>query len=173
MSQSLLHQVTYSDRLPNGKLIEIAWMSQSLLHQVTYSDKGSDESPVPSPKVSQSLLHQVTYSDIGEGFLPIIKAVVSQSLLHQVTYSDRVRYPTDGRRGAVSIPFTSGHVFRLSHKLTLLLEELDVSIPFTSGHVFRPFVNPWGRATEVRSQSLLHQVTYSDYRIDKLIVADH
>ncbi len=38
-------------------------MSQSLLHQVTYSDKPKVYIYGVERRVSQSLLHQVTYSD--------------------------------------------------------------------------------------------------------------
>ncbi len=66
---------------------------------------------------------------------------MSQSLLHQVTYSD-VRHPKRIR------------------------ENLHVSIPFTSGHVFRLVIAVIGilaaPAGAQMSQSLLHQVTYSD-----------
>ncbi len=63
MSQSLLHQVTYSDDMKEEKRKGgIDWPSQSLLHQVTYSDYAYKKG-LPILKVSQSLLHQVTYSD--------------------------------------------------------------------------------------------------------------
>ncbi len=39
LSQSLLHQVTYSDKFLIWVIV-LAVMSQSLLHQVTYSDRG-------------------------------------------------------------------------------------------------------------------------------------
>ncbi len=162
VSQSLLHQVTYSDtaRRPRGPAQKL--MSQSLLHQVTYSDgapKRRKKScyrclnpfyirsriPTEIPKdrkiqrgMSQSLLHQVTYSDkiteIRFGLRQLclnpfyIRSriptffghkrflrwlLMSQSLLHQVTYSDghRLLGRADLDRD-VSIPFTSGHVFR-------------------------------------------------------------
>ncbi len=93
------------------------------------------------------------------GFLAL-----SQSLLHQVTYSDPCRSAGEGRcpRARVSIPFTSGHVFRLRAKPKKRGGYYVVSIPFTSGHVFR---RPGSRCRPRRSgmsQSLLHQVTYSD-----------
>ncbi len=63
MSQSLLHQVTYSDKVKTAKSAPKANVSQSLLHQVTYSDEATREILVGDSDMSQSLLHQVTYSD--------------------------------------------------------------------------------------------------------------
>ncbi len=89
--------------------------------------------------LSQSLLHQVTYSD-GTFFMNYFVArAVSQSLLHQVTYSDFWERVLSKRTQDVSIPFTSGHVFRHLSKIK--------------------FGEP-----KAMSQSLLHQVTYSDER---------
>ncbi len=88
MSQSLLHQVTYSDLIRGNQEVAEAMVSQSLLHQVTYSDDRFSFNEGVDYGMSQSLLHQVTYSD---SISPnILKRTISwsQSLLHQVTYSD-------------------------------------------------------------------------------------
>ncbi len=61
----------------------------------------------------------------------------------------------------VSIPFTSGHVFRQFIRGGRRRGKV-VSIPFTSGHVFRHVFLAVLLRQEVSSQSLLHQVTYSD-----------
>ncbi len=152
--------------------------------------KGSDESPVPSPKVSQSLLHQVTYSDII--VLGVLSAgfIMSQSLLHQVTYSDKGNVLRLVFRSRCLNPFYIRSRIP-THPATLEPEWIirKVSIPFTSGHVFRlvrpqdgrtprhKCLNPFyirsriptkrGPPREkmflIMSQSLLHQVTYSDF----------
>ncbi len=111
-------------------------MSQSLLHQVTYSDNAIEEG-YKITLMSQSLLHQVTYSDTLLSERGASAPFLSQSLLHQVTYSDWVSGTLRAPKKHVSIPFTSGHVFRPPALLGGLRRRLDVSIPFTSGHVFR------------------------------------
>ncbi len=117
----------------------IAEVSQSLLHQVTYSDPPEAKAVTRINNLSQSLLHQVTYSDlICEAGHCSNRRMSSQSLLHQVTYSDSERPPPRGNRPTC------------------------VSIPFTSGHVFRPGHEDWSLRVYRMSQSLLHQVTYSD-----------
>ncbi len=163
MSQSLLHQVTYSDeanvaslrklraclnpfyirsRIPTwfvlllqrstGNLVSIPFTSGHVFRLLDTNPEATIY------EMSQSLLHQVTYSD---PLSPIIKAKPkkkSQSLLHQVTYSDRISF-ADFKisNKKVSIPFTSGHVFRQQKRRLRTSSTTRVSIPFTSGHVFR------------------------------------
>ncbi len=72
---------------------------------------------------------------------------MSQSLLHQVTYSDVTPTKEPKLLTGVSIPFTSGHVFRRFFDHLFQHKGLVVSIPFTSGHVFR-------RRTQLHRQPL-------------------
>ncbi len=95
-------------------------LSQSLLHQVTYSDRSHPIDIVRSLRMSQSLLHQVTYSD-------------SSGPRPEATYTLEV-----------SIPFTSGHVFRPQEISSMYCFFVNVSIPFTSGHVFRQWMSDDG-----------------------------
>ncbi len=187
MSQSLLHQVTYSDNVAGkhrykGEKVSIPFTSGHVFRRLHKS--WANEKLI----VSQSLLHQVTYSDAGLNKEIVDSIRVSQSLLHQVTYSDAENGSMPAGLERVSIPFTSGHVFRqwANRKTSALLvpclnpfyirsripttsvlrrvaeSAADVSIPFTSGHVFRPGDGPIEEEMSRMSQSLLHQVTYSD-----------
>ncbi len=212
MSQSLLHQVTYSDLgwdFPDPS--NTRYVSQSLLHQVTYSDylttvrqlfnrikclnpfyirsriptlkdetatrAGDVSIPFTSGHVfrrtaflpttsgvsmSQSLLHQVTYSDLLGMAAEVDAAQMSQSLLHQVTYSDNSKPKRQHFYVRVSIPFTSGHVFRPQRLAHEAVRENECLNPFyirsripTLDHLL------WNHLSRL-SQSLLHQVTYSD-----------
>ncbi len=152
MSQSLLHQVTYSDdALQQGRIRRM--VSQSLLHQVTYSDAVKVEAPIPAPDVSIPFTSghvfrqqsQIRTSVIGSCLNPFyIRSRIptgigprigygltkSQSLLHQVTYSDSIStHPSTGKE-SVSIPFTSGHVFRLPVKAEYLKSCTQCLNPF-------------------------------------------
>ncbi len=113
-------------------------MSQSLLHQVTYSDPISIRT---RSKTANCLNPFYIRSRIPTGLLAILAILalqVSQSLLHQVTYSDsRGQRENQLTSFCVSIPFTSGHVFRLESCSRTAFTMTIVSIPFTSGHVFR------------------------------------
>ena len=113
-------------------------VSQSLLHQVTYSDYGNCAASVVLPHCLNPFYIRSRIPTI-VGDLIFDKKLMSQSLLHQVTYSDLIQI------GEISFSF-------------------DVSIPFTSGHVFRHPKKPPAEKKEAVSQSLLHQVTYSDCR---------
>ncbi len=117
-------------------------------------------------EMSQSLLHQVTYSDNGAGSekrsctdsvsIPFTSGHVFRHSMHRVSFPF-LRH--------VSIPFTSGHVFRQNWTASLGATP-GVSIPFTSGHVFRRPDRVGGKRSGSVSQSLLHQVTYSDFQIE-------
>ncbi len=115
----------------------MSWMSQSLLHQVTYSDRKSPVERLGAPDMSQSLLHQVTYSDVA-GYTRVVQIIGCLN-----PFYIRSRIPTKtllhlAKEGNyVSIPFTSGHVFRQERKKHERTQRSGVSIPFTSGHVFR------------------------------------
>ncbi len=174
-------------RLPNGRRTSPrSWMSQSLLHQVTYSDftKGNGSF---DQAMSQSLLHQVTYSDTSWHWEWLATAcTVSIPFTSGHVFRPRRKSGLRSPKSSVSIPFTSGHVFRPRRKSGLRSPKSSVSIPFTSGHVFRHSVsmvsmqqekclNPFyirsriptkimkqAIITILVSQSLLHQVTYSD-----------
>ncbi len=163
VSQSLLHQVTYSDYVgPYGPTVRLCLNPFYIRSRIPtrgyfnlwFISKRYVSIPFTSGHVFRHCLI------IG----PSNKVTVSQSLLHQVTYSDVIGMVKWWYPEGVSIPFTSGHVFRRA-LLVLFADEIgDVSIPFTSGHVFRPTpATPATPATKV-SQSLLHQVTYSDSR---------
>ncbi len=110
---------------------------------------------------SQSLIHQVIYS------VPRFNAnhsgsLSSQSLIHQVIYSVSEKAPIAGAFSYVSIPYSSGHLFRLvwirlgpiysAKSLNPLfirssipfcdngfvyIAAVTVSIPYSSGHLFR------------------------------------
>ena len=111
----------------------------------------------------------------------------SQSLIHQVIYS----VPDSGYcilepAAAVSIPYSSGHLFRSRKRIWLLrscgrsqslihqviysvrnilrrfVESIeDVSIPYSSGHLFRWRLRELITRLKLESQSLIHQVIYS------------
>ena len=62
----------------------------------------------------------------------------------------------------VSIPYSSGHLFRYFEDITFHEAINKVSIPYSSGHLFRYLAGdlaPKYRGRE--SQSLIHQVIYS------------
>ena len=188
MSQSLLHQVTYSDLMILGDYKIIKEMSQSLLHQVTYSD-------IFDKAVFRSLQRNVSIPfTSGHVFRPHLargEKYTDGKVSIPFTSGHVFRREAGGRQGRrdqpVSIPFTSGHVFRptASPADNIHLWSLNpfyirsriptsattsprpskpiVSIPFTSGHVFRQLGDPRGFThVAIVSQSLLHQVTYSD-----------
>ncbi len=117
--------------------------------------------------LSQSLLHQVTYSD------GIISAIIGSRKSGLNPFYIRSRIPTAIVILAVAFlagclnPFyirsripTHRHPHRTCHGR-------KVSIPFTSGHVFRRRSRPMRLGARCMSQSLLHQVTYSDMKTVK------
>ena len=162
MSQSLLHQVTYSD-LPNFRPISFRPKCLNPFYIRSRIPTSGGDGYDDLGSVSQSLLHQVTYSDTVE------HAAQPGNRQCLNPFYIRSRIPTSTtmtkkRKRDVSIPFTSGHVFRHLHRRSSLRRFGLVSIPFTSGHVFRPLLLSWGCAQKQMSQSLLHQVTYSDRR---------
>ncbi len=136
MSQSLLHQVTYSDpRLLSDFVafwnnVSIPFTSGHVFRQ--YWLKWSED----SDSGSQSLLHQVTYSD-NRGYRGrLLPTLVSIPFTSGHVFRLELNLDENWLYYVVSIPFTSGHVFRqLREKLVKKFP--DVSIPFTSGHVFR------------------------------------
>ena len=94
---------------------------------------------------SQSLIHQVIYSVSTAGVQSEGESM-SQSLIHQVIYS--VGMVFGWRRSAchVSIPYSSGHLFRSSASMKQFGKGF-VSIPYSSGHLFRSFKSNYLKAS--------------------------
>ncbi len=114
MSQSLLHQVTYSDKIIKTRKLPISRRLNPfyIRSRIPTPQKGMDS--IETKTVSQSLLHQVTYSDKDEK----IFILFCQKCLNPFYIRSRIPtlkdvVPTNFGQ-VVSIPFTSGHVFRLS-----------------------------------------------------------
>ncbi len=88
MSQSLLHQVTYSD-LNCSTLLRKGYESLNPFYIRSRIPTRVGLCHTSGERMSQSLLHQVTYSDFCLSEFSEQVRLVSQSLLHQVTYSDK------------------------------------------------------------------------------------
>ncbi len=187
-SQSLIHQVIYSvyaaaRRQRTGRkaglnplfirssipLLESSSIhggsseSQSLIHQVIYSVLGEmPREREMTRRRSQSLIHQVIYSVMRRIKKRFKITAESQSLIHQVIYSvGKISARFAAGRDFVSIPYSSGHLFRSSIRsiTTFACRSLNPlfirsSIPFCplASHIRQP---------SPKSQSLIHQVIYS------------
>ncbi len=167
-SQSLIHQVIYSVWQRDGLFCACSrYASQSLIHQVIYSVPESKDLMRKGAPKSQSLIHQVIYSvrlqdDKGwdgkraslnplfiRSSIPFLPAEIlqalrldrkSQSLIHQVIYSVRIkkRFKAIAESARVSIPYSSGHLFRSDlFEQNFGSSSPAVSIPYSSGHLFR------------------------------------
>ncbi len=165
MSQSLLHQVTYSDsRLNYGKRLSIWCLNPFYIRSRIPTEGAPAGRGGPGNRVSIPFTSGHVFRQLIEEGERLRQQEMSQSLLHQVTYSDKMEITVaPGQSPHVSIPFTSGHVFRRTQTETLCVcdlsclnpfyirsriptpgsqrkgrcETVSVSIPFTSGHVFR------------------------------------
>ncbi len=113
--------------------------SQSLIHQVIYSVAPAVGFPQRPADLSQSLIHQVIYS---VGFIKSAFRIIHPGLNPLFIRSS---IPFRKRAGhlrpalsAVSIPYSSGHLFRSSAFLMNWRNApRPVSIPYSSGHLFR------------------------------------
>ncbi len=162
-------------------------LSQSLIHQVIYSvdfcvPKSSRSMQGLNPLFIRSSIPFRVYRTNW-----ILLGRWSQSLIHQVIYSVGSRRAITAPRSFVSIPYSSGHLFRcgitarnygaeillsqsLIHQViysvyfTLQLalsSPSQVSIPYSSGHLFRLLLLECLQCGAILSQSLIHQVIYS------------
>ena len=184
MSQSLLHQVTYSDsasvteksrlgclnpfyirsRIPTSISLSLSLCpakSQSLLHQVTYSD-----SRQPQRISGQCMCLNPFYIRSRIPTKPVIFSVQQSTCLNPFYIRSRIPTAGRGRSGEgntnVSIPFTSGHVFRQQKKKKKNRGSYGCLNPFYIRSRIPTKSDQRSDHPAELSQSLLHQVTYSD-----------
>ena len=143
-------------------------VSQSLIHQVIYSvARGRFLSPRSRRVCLNPLFIRSSIPLIAKLGTPASREL-SQSLIHQVIYSVPNKWIclTTGLT-LVSIPYSSGHLFRWGRMWNGKLPfHFAVSIPYSSGHLFRCGVTEAAAAVfSQRSQSLIHQVIYSVRRV--------
>ncbi len=139
-SQSLIHQVIYSVQDCFLGMVQWFLMSQSLIHQVIYSVARLGWRSQPALGRSQSLIHQVIYS-VGRRLWPLTAG--ASSGLNPLFIRSSIPFP-GMRKGSwcglstVSIPYSSGHLFRYdSQRQNDRTTDPTVSIPYSSGHLFR------------------------------------
>ena len=115
-----------------------ASLSQSLIHQVIYSVTESRELMKKGAPKSQSLIHQVIYSVRGRDMK--LRDLIEVSIPYSSGHLFRSWiFDAEGATWQwVSIPYSSGHLFRWGNPASDGLGFLDpVSIPYSSGHLFR------------------------------------
>ncbi len=143
----------------------IETVSQSLLHQVTYSDPA----PPLSPRSKKGCLNPFYIrSRIPTLHLGADNGAFSQCLN---PFYIRSRIPTqrncssaDGAEQGLNPFYIRSRIPTLALVIGIFFAA-NVSIPFTSGHVFRRRTQVRPSAPPAMSQSLLHQVTYSDVAV--------
>ncbi len=148
-------------------------MSQSLLHQVTYSDWQLEKS-----ESHRRELVSIPFTS-GHVFRPgLIRALrrFHSSCLNP--FYIRSRIPTPSIYHANSIHTNCLNPFYIRSRIPTAIKRdgewvpYEVSIPFTSGHVFRPRELMARALFLLLSQSLLHQVTYSDEKKMAVIIVN-
>ncbi len=140
-SQSLIHQVIYSVLLrPLCGCKMIMAGSQSLIHQVIYSVARTIEGPDEEGRAGLNPL----FIRSSIPFLPGKKGYEMSATPVSIPYSSGHLFRSGCRNFAgtatrdVSIPYSSGHLFRFEgSRLGTTEPRSSVSIPYSSGHLFR------------------------------------